>query len=173
MGIAAATLQVLHYPAPQLRSRAEPIQKIDASVEAVAVRMIELMRQANGLGLAAPQVGLPWRMFVTSGQEDGPDHVYINPTLTIVDAELVLREEGCLSLPDINIELRRPRAATINARDLAGKQFELTDYELLARVWQHELDHLDGILIIDKMSPMDRIATRKILKELEANAARA
>ena len=173
MGIAAATLQVLHYPAPQLRSRTEPIQKIDASVEAVAVRMIELMRQANGLGLAAPQVGLPWRMFVTSGQEDGPDHVYINPTLTIVDAELVLREEGCLSLPGINIELRRPRAATINARDLTGKQFQLTDYELLARVWQHELDHLDGILIIDKMSPMDRIATRKILKELEATAARA
>ena len=173
MGIAAATLQVLHYPAPQLRGRAEPIQKIDASVEAVAARMIELMRQANGLGLAAPQVGLPWRMFVTSGQEDGPDRVYINPTVSVVDAELVLREEGCLSLPGINVELRRPRAATINAQDLAGKHFELTDHELLARVWQHELDHLDGVLIIDKMSPMDRIATRKILKELEANATRA
>ncbi len=132
MGIAAATLEVLRYPAPQLRVRSEPIEKIDASVEAVAERMIELMRQANGLGLAAPQVGLAWRMFVTSGQEDAPDHVYINPTLTIVDAELVLREEGCLSLPGINIELRRPRAATIKALDLTGKRFELTDHELLA-----------------------------------------
>lgn len=173
MGVAAATLEVLRYPAPQLRCRGEPIEKIDASVRAVAARMIELMREANGLGLAAPQVGLAWRMFVTSGQEDAPDRVYINPALTIIDAELVLREEGCLSLPDINIELRRPRAATINAQDLTGKQFELTDHELLARVWQHELDHLDGVLIIDRMSPMDRIATRKILKELEANAALA
>ena len=172
MGVAAATLQILHYPAPELRIHGEPIEKIDASVEAVAARMIDLMRQANGLGLAAPQVGLPWRMFVTSGQEEGPDRVYINPTVTIVDVEFVLREEGCLSVPGVNVELRRPRAATIKAQDITGKEFELTDHELLARVWQHEMDHLDGVLIIDKLSPMDRIATRKILKELEATAAR-
>ncbi len=91
---------------------------------------------------------------------------------TIVDVEFVLREEGCLSVPGINVELRRPRAATIKAQDIKGEQFELTDHELLARVWQHEMDHLDGVLIIDKLSPMDRIATRKILKELEATAAR-
>lgn len=173
MGVAAATLQILHYPAPQLRCRAEPIEKVDGFIKAVAARMIELMREANGLGLAAPQVGLAWRMFITNGQEDGPDRVYINPTITFVDTELVLREEGCLSVPGVNVELRRPRAATINAQDLTGKKFELTDHELLARVWQHELDHLDGVLIIDKMSPMDRLATRKILKELEADAARA
>ena len=99
--------------------------------------------------------------------------MYINPTLTIIDPELVLREEGCLSVPGINVELRRPRAATIKALDLTGKRFQLTDHDLLARVWQHEMDHLQGILIIDKLSPMDRIATRKILKELEATAARA
>ena len=84
-----------------------------------------------------------------------------------------LKEEGCLSIPGINIELRRPQAATVNAQDLAGQPFELSDDDVLARVWQHELDHLDGILIIDRMSPMDRLATRKILKELEATAAGA
>ena len=87
MSVAAAALQILHYPAPQLRRRAEPVGEIDASVQAVAARMIALMREANGLGLAAPQVGLPWRMFVTNGQEESPDHVYINPTLSVVDAD--------------------------------------------------------------------------------------
>ncbi len=147
--------------------------EIDASVQAVAARMIALMREANGLGLAAPQVGLPWRMFVTSGGEDYPDRVYINPTLSVVNTELVLKEEGCLSLPGINVELRRPKAATINALNLAGQPFKLSDDDVLARVWQHELDHLEGILILDRMSPMDRLATRKIIKELEATAARA
>ncbi len=173
MSVAAAALQILHYPAPQLRCRAEPVGEIDASVQAVVARMIALMREANGLGLAAPQVGLPWRIFVTSGGEDHPDRIYINPTLSVVDAELVLKEEGCLSIPGINVELRRPRAATITALNLAGQPFELSDDDVLARVWQHELDHLEGILILDRMSPMDRLATRKILKELEATAAGA
>ena len=173
MSVAAAALQILHYPAPQLRRRAEPVGEIDASVQAVAARMIALMREANGLGLAAPQVGMPWRMFVTNGGEDHPDRVYINPTLSVVNTALVLKEEGCLSLPGINVELRRPKAATINALNLAGQPFELSDDDVLARIWQHELDHLEGILIIDRMSPMDRLATRKILKELEATAAGA
>ena len=173
MSVAAAALQILHYPAPQLRRRAEPVGEIDASVQSVAARMIALMHEANGLGLAAPQVGLPWRMFVTNGQEESEDRVYINPTLSVVNTELVLKEEGCLSIPGVNIELRRPQAVTVNAQDLAGQPFELSDDDVFARVWQHELDHLEGILIIDRMSPMDRLATRKILKELEANAAGA
>ena len=173
MSVAAAALQILHYPAPQLRRRAEPVGEIDASVQAVAARMIALMREANGLGLAAPQVGMPWPMFVTNGHVESPDRVYIKPTLSVVNTELVLKEEGCLSLPGINVELRRPQAATINALNLAGQPFELSDDDVLARVWQHELDHLEGILIIDRMSPMDRLATRKILKELEATAAGA
>ena len=173
MSVATAVLQILHYPAPQLRRRAEPVGEIDASVQAVVARMIALMREENGLGLAAPQVGLPWRMFVTNGHEKSPDRVYINPTLSVVNTELVLKEEGCLSVPGINVELRRPKAATIIALNLAGQSFELSDDDVLARVWQHELDHLDGILIIDRMSPMDRLATRKILKELEATAAGA
>lgn len=173
MSVTAAALQILHYPAPQLRRRTDPVGEIDASVQAVAARMIALMREANGLGLAAPQVGVPWRMFVTNGHEESPDRVYINPTLSVVDTALVLKEEGCLSIPGVNVELRRPQAATINALNLDGQPFELSDDDVLARVWQHELDHLDGILIIDRMSPMDRLATRKILKELEATAAGA
>ena len=84
--------------------------------------------------------------------------------------DLVSREEGCLSLPGISAEIRRPAHATITATDLDGASFTLTRDDLLARVWQHETDHLDGVLILDRMSPIDRLAARRQLKQLEAEA---
>jgi peptide deformylase len=170
MIVDAARLQILHYPAAPLRVAAEPIDTIDDTVAAVAARMFELMREADGAGLAAPQVGLCWRLFVTKADDRRPDLVYINPHLGGLDAEFAVREEGCLSLPGITAEVRRPAAATMTALNLEGGEFTLRDDALLARVWQHEIDHLNGVLIIDKMTPMDRIANRKLLKELEAAA---
>ena len=170
MKIVPADLRILHYPAPALRCRAEPVE-IDDTVRAVVARMLELMNEAEGLGLAAPQVGLSWRLFVTRGKGEGEhDRVYINPRLLRLGGELALHEEGCLSLPEITAEIRRPSTATIAALDLEGQAFELHDDGGLARVWQHEHDHLEGILIIDKMSPMDRMATRRAVKELETAA---
>ncbi len=170
MSVDVARLQILHFPAPVLRTVAQPIDAIDDTVAAVAARMLDLMHEADGAGLAAPQVGLSWRMFVTKADDRRPDLVYVNPGLGELDSEFAVREEGCLSLPAITAEVRRPASATMTALDLAGREFTLRDDGLLARVWQHEIDHLDGVLIIDKMTPMDRIANRKPLKELEAAA---
>jgi peptide deformylase len=170
MTVDVARLRILHYPAAPLRAGAEPIETIDDTVAAVAARMLELMHEADGAGLAAPQVGLPWRMFVTKADDRRPDLVYVNPALGALDPEIGVREEGCLSLPGITAEVRRPASATMTALDLQGSEFTLRDDGLLARVWQHEVDHLNGVLIVDKMTPMDRIANRKPLKELESAA---
>ena len=170
MSVDVADLQIVHYPAAVLRAVAEPIDTIDGTVAAVAARMLELMYEAEGAGLAAPQVGLSWRMFVTKADDRRPDLVYINPALSELDAELAVRAEGCLSLPAITAKVRRPASATMTALDREGREFTLRDDGLLARVWQHEVDHLNGVLIIDKMTPMDRIANRRPLKDLEAVA---
>jgi peptide deformylase len=168
MNVDVARLRIEHYPAPVLRTPGRPVEAIDDTVRAVAGRMLDLMYRAEGAGLAAPQVGLAWRLFVTKAIDDHPDRVYVNPTLSEPDSDLAVREEGCLSLPGITAEIRRPAAVTITALDLEGGEFTFRDDGLLGRIWQHECDHLNGVLIIDKMTPMDRIANRKGLKELEA-----
>jgi len=166
-----AALRVLHYPAPVLRHRAEPVDPIDDRVLAVIERMFDLMREANGVGLAAPQVGLPWRLFVANHTgEPADDRAYINPTLRDPATATTVREEGCLSLPDITGQITRPAAITIDATDPQGRPFTLTADDLLARVWQHEYDHLDGVLILDRMPPIDRMANKKLLRELERAA---
>lgn len=174
MTLDPARLQIVLYPDPILRKKTRPIEQIDDTVRAVANRMIELMHEVNGAGLAAPQVGLDWRMFVVSGhvadEEDAADEVFINPTVTPVSRDLVAHEEGCLSLPGITADVRRPSAVKMSARSLDDEPVELTNDDFLARVWQHEYDHLEGVLIIDRMSPMDRLATRKALKEMRAAA---
>ncbi len=163
-----AALQIVHYPDPVLRAKAKPIEVINDEVRRVAKRMIELMHQAPGVGLAAPQVGLSWRMFVANATGDPKDDlVFINPVLSSPSRQTHEREEGCLSLPEITGVIRRPMAITITALDLEGQEFVLTSAELPARIWQHETDHLDGVLIVDRMSPMDRLANEKKWRELE------
>jgi peptide deformylase len=172
MSIDVSKLRIIHYPDPILKQKAEPIESVDESVRAVAQRMFELMRGAEGVGLAAPQVGLSWQMFVMAGDAESgrPEMVFINPTLSVTNRELAVREEGCLSIPGVHVEVRRPSGIEISATTLNGDSFTMRDEDFLARVWQHEADHLDGVLIIDRMSPMDRLATRKALKELRAAA---
>lgn len=161
-------LSILFYPHPALRRKAAPIPAIDQNVRDVALRMLQLMHQAPGVGLAAPQVGLPWRLFVANPTgEPENDLVFINPTLSHPSRESEDREEGCLSLPNVNGQIRRPVAVTITAQDLAGKTFTLEGTGLPARIWQHEYDHLDGVLIIDKMTRIDRLANRDALRQLE------
>lgn len=169
MSVDPALLRIIHYPDPVLRRPAEPVERIDETVRAVAERMIELMHEAEGVGLAAPQVGLSWRLFVARGEDqDDPTEVFVNPALELHRGALVAREEGCLSLPGITAEVRRPDTVTLSAVDLDGRPVQREQSGFLARVWQHEFDHLEGVLIIDRMSRMDRIATRKALKELGA-----
>lgn len=164
-------LRIVRYPHPMLRRKAAAIAAIDDRVRAVAARMLQLMHEAPGVGLAAPQVGLPWRLFVASATgKPEDDRVYINPVLRDPTDEINIHEEGCLSLPDIHIEVRRPLGITVDALDLEGRPFTETSAELAARIWQHEVDHLEGVLIIDRMSPAEKAATKRKLRELEEAA---
>ena len=139
---------------------------------AVAERMLLLMHEAGGVGLAAPQVNLDWRLFVANptGEEDG-DRIYINPVLTETSEQTESREEGCLSIPGVNGEIRRHLGATIEAVDTQGKPIREQAAELPARVWQHECDHLDAVLIMDRMTALDRQDNRQTLKDLEQQYA--
>ena len=180
MPVDPATLRIVIYPAPVLRTRAKPVDKVTDEVRAVARRMVELMREEEGIGLAAPQVGLSWRMFIADvppneerstdtdppSATNGPEF-YINPKLSSPKGPPEPLEEGCLSLPDIRGDVLRPEHITITALDLNGREFTKTGAGLLARCWQHEMDHLDGVLIIDRMTQMARIKNKAALKELE------
>ena len=163
-----STLAIVCYPDPILREKTVPVDPSDPAVVSVAERMIDLMHDAEGVGLAAPQVGLPWRLFVTNGGAVDPvDRVYFNPELELDQtSDIESDEEGCLSLPGIHIQRRRPTRATIRATGLDGEPFEMTEENFLARVWQHEFDHLEGVLIIDSMTPMERLKVRRALKDL-------
>jgi len=183
MAVEPDTLHVLSYPAPALRRRAAPVPEINDEIRAVARRMIDLMIEEEGIGLAAPQVGLSWRMFVAhvpAGEErdlaDDPPTctpeplVYINPELLEPAGELEPYEEGCLSLPEIRGQVFRPPLITLRATDLDGKAFTARGAGLLARCWQHEADHLNGVLIIDRMTQMSRLKNRSAVRALEKSA---
>ncbi len=165
-----ALLRIVHYPAAILRQRASEVAAVTDEVRAVAERMLVLMHEAPGVGLAAPQVGLPWRMFVANPTGDPDDNaIYVNPVLTDPARELADQEEGCLSLPDIRGVIRRPVSIAIRALDLDGGEIEAQSDGLPARIWQHETDHLDGVLIIQRMTAVDRMANRRALKSLESD----
>ena len=162
-----AKLKVIHYPDPRLSQISTPVDVVDDGVRALAARMFELMFAAKGVGLAAPQVGITVRMFVASPTFDPADQrVYINPQLVQLEGEQEA-EEGCLSLPDINAKIKRASFAVIRALNLQGEPFEETGEELVARVFQHEYDHIDGRLLIDRMGSVAKIANRRAIKSLE------
>lgn len=183
------SLFIVTYPHPVLRMRSKVVDRVTDEVRAVARRMIDLMHEAEGIGLAANQVGLAWRLFVADvphsddpkdnrslnavpvSATDGP-RVYINPVFSEPERDLVPQEEGCLSLPEIRGTVRRPSVITITALDLEGERFTVRGGGLLARCWQHEVDHLDGALIIDRMLPIDRMKHRTAIRELEERAER-
>jgi peptide deformylase len=161
-------LRIIHYPDPRLAEVSVPLEEIDAKLLTPLIkRMFELMFEAKGVGLAAPQVGLNVRMFVASPTcETGDLRVYINPR--IVGAEdWVQEEEGCLSVPDIQVSVRRHRKVTIEATNLKGEVFQETGVGLLARIFQHETDHLDGMLIVNRMGTVAKLANRRTIRELE------
>lgn len=180
-----SALLLQYYPAPLLRAPAREIDKIDDGVRAVATRMVEMMFEHQGIGLAAPQVGLSWRMFVAHVPPDPEDPesqtdsdagvvtatespmVFINPELSGSARDLTPLEEGCLSLPEIRGEVIRPSEITVRARGLDTEPFEVRVGGLLAKVVQHESDHLDGTLIIDKMTQMSRLKVRAAVRQLE------
>lgn len=164
-------VRLVLYPNPILRRRALPVEQFDAStlplLRVLATRMLELMREHKGVGLAGPQVGVGLRIFVCNPTgEPHDDRVYINPELSGPEGEDEL-EEGCLSLPDINTPVWRTLKLRMRARDADGNKIDEAAQGFLARIWQHETDHLNGVLILDKMPPTVRMAERKKIKALE------
>ena len=151
------SLSIVCYPDPVLKRKCDPVEVFEPGLRDLADRMIELMRQAQGVGLAAPQVGVPIRMFVFSlSEEPGTELVCVNPTLSELDGADE-KEEGCLSIPGVMVTMRRATKTVMDAFDLTGKPFRRVSNDLEARVWQHEMDHLDGRLVIDNMSATDEI----------------
>jgi len=164
---------IIFYPDPRLKRISKPVETFDANLADLAKRMFELMRLAKGVGLAAPQVGLNVRLFIvnhTGKPED--DRVYVNPLLSDADGEEI-GQEGCLSIPTINIDVPRAKTVRMTAVDLTGKPIELTETGYVARIFQHELDHLNGILLTDRMGPTAKMEFKKKLKEMEDAYAEA
>jgi peptide deformylase len=160
-------LKIIYWPDPRLLKRSKPVDVFDDSLRQLTQRMLVLMRESKGVGLAAPQVGFNLRMFVMNhtGQPED-DRVYVNPVLSDQSGEEEA-EEGCLSLPGIHIDVLRSKAIRMTAQDVEGRPIDQQDADYLARIWQHETDHLDGILLTERMSMAARMANRKILKDLE------
>lgn len=160
-------LEIIHWPDPRLKSAGAKIEVFDGKLQALAERMIELMYEANGVGLAAPQLGLDLQLFVGRSPEqmDKP-RIYVNPELFDLGGT-VSSEEGCLSVPGITVKLKRSAKIGVRAQDLQGRFFEQEADKLLSRMWQHEADHCNGIVIIDRMSRLQKITNRLSIRDLE------
>jgi len=167
------TLRILHYPDPRLRERAAEIRAIDGFLQELAHRMDELMKEAGGVGLAATQVGLGIR-FIVMNPTPEPDKVqtYINPVILSREGK-VMEEEGCLSLPGLFAKVRRAERVRVRAQLPNGETVEMEADGLAARAWQHEIDHLDGGLFVDRVGPAARIIIRNQLKAFEEDFRQA
>ncbi len=165
--------RIVLYPDPRLRRTCSDVETFDERLAALAGRMLELMKANKGVGLAGPQVGCLRRIFVCNPTgEPQDDQVYINPRLVDLSGS-VEAEEGCLSIPEVRVVVRRARRCRMEACDLEGRAVVVEGQDLAARIWQHEIDHLDGRLIIDRMNPADRIANKKQIAQLEADYRKA
>lgn len=157
--------QVRQFGDPVLKSRASEVTSFGPELAEEAERMIALMAHAMGIGLAAPQLGAMRRMLVFQAGPDALPRALANPVLEWVSDDLVTAEEGCLSLPDVIVDVERPLHARFTALDLEGAPVRLEASGLEARVLQHELDHLDGVLILDRTPRKQRRAALRALRE--------
>jgi peptide deformylase len=166
----AALTQIRQYPDPVLRMKAREVEAPDDAVRALVERMSRLMTEARGVGLAAPQIGILRRVLVYQAAEDGPVTALVNPRLVGTSEERAADDEGCLSLgaASVVVEVERPTEVTVEATSPAGEPLRVEAEGLEARVLQHELDHLDGILTIDRTTPEQR---RSALAQLRPQPA--
>jgi len=147
---------------PVLRRTAEPVETINDEIRQICERMVEAMLRANGVGLAAPQIGISKQIIVLD--VEGDFHVLINPELVSVGGDSETLTEGCLSVPGPHAEVTRHERATVAGTTLDGERIEITGEGMLARAIQHEIDHLNGRLFLDHLSPARR---KSVIKEFE------
>lgn len=163
-------LKVIHYPHPTLRHKSKPLKRVDAKLRGWIAEMFDLMYENEGIGLAANQVDLPYRVFVVNPEGDpakkDAEHVFINPVI-ISGKGSAEAEEGCLSIPDVFGPVVRKESIKVQAYNLKGEEFSGELSGLFARVVQHETDHLDGTLFIDRIGPTHLLDVRDLLDEFE------
>jgi peptide deformylase len=172
--MAIRTIRV--YPDPVLRNKTTRVEKVDESLDDLIQDMVETMHAAPGVGLAANQVGVPLQLAVIdlSAREDAGDR---HPLLVLINPEIIssggtaVEEEGCLSIPDYSEKVKRAASVRVRAQDRKGKTFELDAEGLLAKALQHEIDHLNGLLFVDRLSPLKKsIFKRRFRKAVAENA---
>ena len=164
-----ATFDVRTFGDPVLRQRAREVEEIDGDLARLSERMVETMYEALGVGLAAPQVGVLKRLY-TYDVGDGPA-VLVNPEIVDSSGEWTY-DEGCLSVPGVHVEIVRPKVVTVQGVDLDGKEVVIEGDELMGRLIQHEIDHLDGVLFVDHLSALKRnMILRRLVKEQKQKAA--
>jgi peptide deformylase len=166
--------KILHYPDPRLRQKAEPVAQMTPALQKLVDDMAETMYAAPGVGLAATQIGEPHRIFIIDvAAEDEPSdlRVFVNPEIATREGECV-GPEGCLSFPGITEDIKRSARIRARAQDRDGKPFELEADGLLAVAIQHELDHLDGVLMVDHMGMLKRRIVQRKLQKRSAEAQR-
>ena len=165
-------MDILQYPDPRLRAPNSPIVEFTPELAKIAGAMFEAMHRTDGVGLAAPQVGINLQLLVFDPGGDPPSSetkvVLCNPKIVSRSRETESGEEGCLSFPDINGQVVRPISSNVEAQDLEGNSITLELEGWASRIFQHEYDHLDGILFIDRMSSPDKTRIRPILNDLIA-----
>ena len=165
-----AKREILVLPDQRLRQVADEIPEVDDSVKKLAADMLETMYAAPGIGLAAPQVGEMKRLVVMDLSKDGekPDPiVLINPEIKKYSEETVTTEEGCLSIPGLTFDCRRRQHVVAHGQNMYGDPVTVEGTALLARIWQHETDHLDGVLFVDRLDPDARKLAMKSIRESE------
>jgi peptide deformylase len=170
-----AVREILIIGDPILARTSDPVDGITEEIVRLARDMVETVHAAPGVGLAAPQVGVNKRLIVVDlsvGEDEDALHVLINPEIVTKEGEIV-GEEGCLSVPDIKEKVARPYKVVARGLDLEGQQIEIEGEDLLARALCHEIDHLDGILFVDKLSALKRTLIKKKFKKRAAAAQKA
>ncbi len=146
---------------PVLKSRATPVQDFDESLEHLAEEMMRVMREAEGVGLAANQIGRLKRIFVAAHEDE--QYAIVNPEIEVRSETTEKDIEGCLSIPETRVEVERPTSVTVSGQDPSGEPVRVEAEGLLARIFQHEIDHLDGVLILDRT---DRESRKNAMREM-------
>jgi len=166
----AALAHVRQLGDPVLRTKARPVERFDGALLDEVRRMQALMHDALGIGLAAPQIGISHRLLVYRVEPDSPIVALVNPEIEWSSRDEEIGEEGCLSLPTVHVDVERPIAVLVHARDERGEELVVEATGLEARVIQHEIDHLDGVLILDRTSREQRKAAMRAMREAEQAA---
>ncbi len=163
-------MRIVKYPHPTLRHESKPLRRVDSELKTMIRSMLDLMYSHEGIGLSANQVDLPYRMFVMNIKSDpaasGEEHVFLNPVIVRRNGQAEDRE-GCLSFPEIYAPVKRAEKIVLNAYNLKGQELTFEMDGLYARAVQHEVDHLDGVLFIDRLSPSNGLHIKEDLEELE------